>query len=84
MLIRVFLYAIFNNSAIFQDELIPHELSRRGIRASRYQRAFLSVCLFFFPKLLHSDHIVMRNIVDTFFSEEWVCFLQNKLNEFQI
>ncbi|EJD76317.1 hypothetical protein LOAG_16709 [Loa loa] len=58
-----------------EDELIPHELSRRGIRASRYQRAFLSVCLFFLPTLLHSDHVVMRHIVDTFFTEEWVVHL---------
>ncbi|KAL3998638.1 Hereditary spastic paraplegia protein strumpellin family protein [Acanthocheilonema viteae] len=58
-----------------ENELVPHELSRRGIRASRYQRAFLSVCLFFHPTLLHSDHVVMRHIVDTFFTEEWVVHL---------
>lgn len=58
---------------------MPHELSLRGIRASRYQRAFLSVCLFFLPTLLHSDHVVMRHIVDTFFTEEWVCFQRNSI-----
>uniref|UniRef100_A0A1I8EHP7 WASH complex subunit strumpellin n=1 Tax=Wuchereria bancrofti TaxID=6293 RepID=A0A1I8EHP7_WUCBA len=58
-----------------EDEFIPHELSRRGIRASRYQRSFLSVCLFFLPTLLHSDHVVMRHIVDTFYAEEWVVHL---------
>ncbi|KAM3720524.1 WASH complex subunit [Dirofilaria immitis] len=58
-----------------EDELVSHELSRRGIRASRHQRAFLSVCLFFLPTLLHSDHVVMRHIVDTFFTEEWIVHL---------
>ncbi|VDK88317.1 unnamed protein product [Litomosoides sigmodontis] len=58
-----------------EDELMPHGFSRRGIRASRYQRAFLSVCLFFLPTLLHSDHVVMRHIVDTFFTEEWIVHL---------
>uniref|UniRef100_A0A915Q3Y6 WASH complex subunit strumpellin n=1 Tax=Setaria digitata TaxID=48799 RepID=A0A915Q3Y6_9BILA len=58
-----------------QDELVPYELSPRGIRASRHQRAFLSVCLFFMPSILHSDHTVMRHIVDTFFTEECVIHL---------
>nr|CTP81900.1 Bm5581 [Brugia malayi] len=58
-----------------EDEFIPHELSRRGIRASCYQRSFLSVCLFFLPTVLHSDHVVMRHIVDTFYAEEWVVHL---------
>uniref|UniRef100_A0A8R1TNM7 WASH complex subunit strumpellin n=1 Tax=Onchocerca volvulus TaxID=6282 RepID=A0A8R1TNM7_ONCVO len=68
---------VLHTDVLFPDEneLVPHELSRRGIRASRYQRAFLSVCLFFLPKLLHSDHVVMRHIVDTFFTEEWVVHL---------
>uniref|UniRef100_A0A0R3RQD4 WASH complex subunit strumpellin n=1 Tax=Elaeophora elaphi TaxID=1147741 RepID=A0A0R3RQD4_9BILA len=68
---------ILHTDVLFPDEneLVPHELSRRGIRASRYQRAFLSVCLFFLPTLLHSDYVVMRHIVDTFFTEEWVVHL---------
>ncbi|CAG9536624.1 unnamed protein product [Cercopithifilaria johnstoni] len=68
---------VLHTDVLFPDEneLVPHEISRRGIRASRYQRAFLSVCLFFLPAVLHSDHVVMRHIVDTFFTEEWVVHL---------
>ncbi|VDN39752.1 unnamed protein product [Gongylonema pulchrum] len=78
----IFCYFIFLLASVreifkidIQDELLSYELSPRGLRASRYQRAFLAVCLFFEPALLHSDHVVMRQIVDTFFTEDWVVHL---------
>lgn len=39
------------------------------------QAAMLFVCLFFKPKTLHEDYTIMREIVDKFFSDNWVIIL---------
>lgn len=36
------------------------------------QAAMLFVCLFFKPKILNEEFTIMREIVDKFFSDNWV------------
>ncbi|XP_030385833.1 WASH complex subunit homolog 5 [Scaptodrosophila lebanonensis] len=56
---------IYNQLAIY-----PHPMHRTTALSN--QAAMLYICLYFSPQVLHSQQSQMREIVDKFFSDNWV------------
>lgn len=54
------------------NQLSVYPLPDHRTTALATQAGMLYVCLYFAPKVLHQQHTTMREIVDKFFSDNWI------------
>lgn len=57
-------------------QIASHPLPEHRSTALAQQSAMLVICLYFTPEILHNQTAKMREIVDKFFPDNWVCKLR--------
>lgn len=54
------------------NQVSVYPLPKHRTTALANQAAMIFICLYFSPQTLHSQHVRMREIVDKFFSDNWI------------